>query len=269
MLKNKNIFIIAEAGINHNGSFKTAIKLAEAAKKAGANAIKFQTYKTERRVKKNNPAFDVLKKCELNYKEFVKIKDYCDHIGIEFFSTPFDKEAVDFLSKIKVKKYKISSFDISNYELINKILEKKKFTIISTGMASLQEIKKVNMIFNKKKINHCILHCISSYPNIEENSYLANIRFLKDKLNVEIGLSDHTPDINTSKIAYLMGVKIIEKHFKLSKTHRCIDSPVSITPEQLNSLRNSLNNYAKIIGKPKFGIKNIEKPARIFKRKFI
>ena len=269
MLKNKKLFIIAEAGINHNGNFNTALKLAKKAKEAGADAIKFQTYKTEKRVKKNSPIFDILKKCELNYSEFIKIKDYCDHIGIEFFSTPFDKEAVDFLSSIRVKKYKISSFDISNYELINKILEKKIFTIISTGMASLKEIIKINRIFKYKKVSHCILHCISSYPNKEENSYLANIRFLKNKLNAEIGLSDHTPDINTCEIAYLMGAKVFEKHFKLSKDHKCVDSPVSITPDQLKSLRHKIENINKIIGEPKFGVKNVEKSAKIFKRKKI
>ncbi len=269
MLKKDKLFLIAEAGINHNGNVKTALKLVNAAKKAGANAIKFQTYKTEKRVKRNNPAYNILKKCELNYKDFIKIKNYCDHLNIEFFSTPFDKEAVDFLTSINVKKFKVASFDISNYELIDKILQKRKFTIISTGMATFNEIKKVNLKFTKAKIKHCLLHCISSYPNKEENSFLSNITFLKDRFNTEIGLSDHTPDINTSKIAYLMGARIIEKHFKLSKNHKCVDAQVSITPKQIKDLNYNLKIYDKVLGKAKFGIKSFEKKAKIFKRKFI
>ena len=123
------------------------------------------------------------------------------------FFLPFDKEAADFYS-IKVKKYKISSFDISNYELINKVLEKKYLQLYQLVCISKRN-NKINKIFKYKKVSHCILHCIS-YPNKEENSYLANIRFLKNKLNAEIGLSDHTPDINTCEIAYLMGQKCLK-----------------------------------------------------------
>ena len=136
-------FLIAEAGINHNGNLKTALKLVDAAKKSGADAIKFQTYVTEKRIsKKYKKIFQILKNCELKFSEFKIIKDYCDKKKIEFFATPFDIESVDFLSSIKVKYFKIASFDISNNELIDKIISKKKITIISTGMASLNEIKK-------------------------------------------------------------------------------------------------------------------------------
>ena len=121
----EDFFLIAEAGINHNGDLKKAYKLIDKAKMSGATAIKFQTYKTEKRVKKDNPAFAILKKCELSYDSFFELKKYCDEKKITFFSTPFDVEAVNFLADINVKLFKISSFDTSNYELINSILSKK------------------------------------------------------------------------------------------------------------------------------------------------
>ena len=122
--------------------------MVSAAKKSGADAIKFQTYITEKRTRKNSPIFKILKKtCELKYKEFKIIKDYCDSKNIIFFSTPFDKEAVWFLNDLKVKLFKLASFDISNYQLISEVAKTKKPTIISTGMANLNEIKKVYNIF--------------------------------------------------------------------------------------------------------------------------
>jgi N,N'-diacetyllegionaminate synthase len=265
-LKFKDFFLIAEAGINHNGNLKKAFRLVDEAKKSGASAIKFQTYTTEKRVKKDSPIFKILKKCELNYDNFLELKNYCDKKKIVFFSTPFDKEAVNFLADIKVKLFKISSFDISNYELIKSISSKKIPTIISTGMASLKEIDKINSHFNLRGIDHHILHCISKYPNIDEDSLLSNITFLKKRYNCQIGLSDHTNDIKTSIYSYFLGARIFENHFKLSKYDSCVDSPVSITPQQMRGLYVELKKIPKILGKSKFGIRDIERNAKIFKR---
>ena len=157
MLKKNEVFLIAEAGINHNGSLKKAFRLVDEAKRSGASAIKFQTYKTEKRVKKNNPVFKILKKCELSFSQFEKLKKYCDKKKIIFFSTPFDIEAVNFLDNIKVKLFKISSFDISNYELIKSIADKGKPVIISTGMASINEINKIHKYFLKRNVKHIFL----------------------------------------------------------------------------------------------------------------
>ena len=267
MVKN---FLIAEAGINHNGNLKTAIRLVDAAKESGADAIKFQTYKTERRVhKKYTKVFDILKKCELTYKEFKIIKDYSDYKKIKFFSTPFDLEAVDFLHSLKVNLFKVASFDISNKPLIDKILEKKTKTIVSTGMASLHEINTVYKKFKKKKIPLILLHCISSYPNKIENSYLSNINFLKKKFNCEIGLSDHSNGIEVPIYSALLGVRYIEKHFKINANHKCVDAKVSITKNQFINLKKNLSQISKIIGKPKFGVRSEELNSTIFKRKKI
>ncbi len=265
----KRIFLIAEAGINHNGCLKEAFKLVDAAKKNGADAIKFQTYITEKRVSKDSPIFKILKKCELSFKDFFLLKKYCDKKKIIFFSTPFDKESVNFLNSLKVKLFKVASFNISNYELINEIVKTKKPTIISTGMATLKEISKVYNIFKKKKVDLALLHCISSYPNIDEKSYLSNIEFLKQKYDCEIGLSDHTNGIKVPIYSYLLGSKIIEKHFKINNKHKCVDSPVSITSTQLKELKNELKNIDKIIGVTQFGFRKEEKFAKQFKRKKI
>ena len=261
-------FLIAEAGINHNGNLKTALKLIDSAKKNGADAIKFQTYKTEKRInKKFTKIFDILKRCELNFQDFKILKDYCDKKKIIFFSTPFDCESAYFLNDLDVKLFKIASFDISNHELINCVLKFKKTTLISTGMSNLKEIENIYKIYKKRSIKLFILHCISSYPNREQDSLLSNIQFLKKKLNCNIGLSDHTNDIKIPIYANLLGANIIEKHFKLNKDHKCIDSPVSITGNQLKKLKEELNNIDIILGQPKFGIRVSEKDSVIFKRK--
>lgn len=266
MLRKNKPFLIAEIGINHNGNFSEAIKLVNKANVSGADAVKFQTYITEKRVKKNSPIFDILKKCELTYDEFYKLKKYCDKKKILFFSTPFDTESVNFLKSINVKLFKLASFDISNYNLVREILKTKTKTIISTGMATLKEILIIDKMFNKKKIPHYFLHCVSAYPNKEEYSYLNNLNFLSKKLDCQIGLSDHTDNINICKYAYFMGSRIFEKHFKLSKNHKCVDGSVSVTPEQFFNLKKDLLHFEKILGKVKFGIKPTEKKTMIYRR---
>jgi len=259
-------FLIAEAGINHNGDINIATKMIDKAKESGVDAIKFQTYKTEKRVSKNSPVFKILKRCELKNEDFAKLKRYCDKKKIIFFSTPFDVESVDFLNSIKVKLFKVASFDISNYAILNHIVKKRKPTILSTGMSSFSEIKKAKLLFAKKKIPFSLLHCISSYPNSEQNSYLANIKDMRKKLNCSIGFSDHTNDIKTSIYSNLLGAKIIEKHFYLGKGHECVDKSVSIDPLQMKKLKDELLNIENILGRVKYGVRKEEVKALQFKR---
>tara|TARA_B100001121_G_C18567222_1_gene563288 strand:+ start:81 stop:887 length:807 start_codon:yes stop_codon:yes gene_type:complete len=265
MINFKKNFFISEIGINHGGNFKTALKMIKAAKKIGFSAVKFQTYTTEKRVKKNSPIFSILKKCELSYEEFAEIKKYCDKNKIIFFSTPFDLGAVHFLNKIKVDLFKIASFDISNLELIRAVKETNKPCIISTGMANKNEIDKVYKLFNKNLKNLILLHCVSSYPCKEEDSFLENIKFMQSNYKCEIGLSDHTPNIKTCLIAKAMGVNIFEKHFKL-QNQNCVDAPVSIDPKKFIKLRKEAYLIDRIMGNSKFGVKKPEKFAKQFKR---
>ena len=266
----KKVFLIAEAGINHGGDLKTALELVNTAKSNGADAIKFQTYKTEKRInKKYKNIFKILKNCELSYQDFIKINNYCKKKKIIFFSTPFDKEAVDFLETLRVPLYKIASFDISNYELIKKIIATKKPTIVSTGMANISEIEKIYKYFKLNKVKLSLLHCISSYPARDEDSYLSNIKYLINKFNCNIGISDHTNGIKIPIYGSLLGANIIEKHIKIDDKHKCVDAPVSITGEQLQKLRVEIDKVKGILNKPTFGIKVAEKNAKIFKRKKI
>ena len=261
---NKNFFI-SEIGINHGGNFDTAIKLINASKKIGFSAVKFQTYTAEKRVKRNSPIFNILKKCELSYEEFAELKKFCDKKKIIFFSTPFDLGAVHFLNKINVKLFKIASFDISNLELIRAVKSTKKPCIISTGMASKKEIDTVYKLFSKNLKNLILLHCVSSYPCREEDSFLENISIMKSEYKCKIGFSDHTPDIKTSLIAKAMGINIFEKHFKL-ENQKCVDAAVSIDPKKFVKLKNEIELIDKIKGKKRFGIKNNEIFAKQFKR---
>ena len=168
---------------------------------------------------------------------------------------------------IKVKLFKLASFDISNYQLISEVAKTKKPTIVSTGMANLNEIK-IHKFFKNKKVELAILHCISSYPNKEENSYLSNINYLKKKFKCEIGLSDHTNGIKIPIYANLLGARIIEKHFKLSSSHKCVmHLPVSIDPSQFKKLKIETLKIHKILNTYKFGIRKEEKSAKQFKRK--
>tara|TARA_Y100001970_G_C14221575_1_gene852987 strand:- start:585 stop:1406 length:822 start_codon:yes stop_codon:yes gene_type:complete len=266
IINSKKKFLIAEVGINHNGKLNEAVKLIDAAKKAGADAVKFQTYITEKRVNSNSPIFNILKKCELQYEDFYKLKKYCDKKNIIFFSTPFDVGSVNFLNKINVKIFKVASFDISNYEIINEIIKTKKEVILSTGMASLKEIYKVHRKLKNRKISHALLHCISNYPNEDKNSYLSNIVYLQNILKCPVGYSDHTNGIKTAFISHILGANIIEKHFKLGKNHNCVDAKVSITPKQFSELVENIYNYKKIMGKVKFGIRPEERSTKIYKR---
>lgn len=263
-------YIVAEAGINHNGKVKTAFQLVDLAKKNGADAIKFQTYKTEKRVGNiNKQVSEILKKCELPFNDFAKINNYCKSKKITFFSTPFDEESVDFLESINVPFYKIASVDISNYQLIKRILKTNKPTIASTGMASFNEITKIDKMFYNKGNELAILHCVASYPNSETSSYLSNISLLLKKFKRTIGISDHTNEIKIPIYGTVLGAKIIEKHIKLSNSHKCIDAPVSITGKQLKILRKEVDKISKILSRPKFGVRSEEITAKPFKRKKI
>lgn len=261
-------FVIAEIGINHMGSLLKAKKLIDSAVRAGAHAVKFQTYKTEKRVNfsKDNNIFKILKKCELSNLDFIKLKKYSDNKKIIFFSTPFDTSSALFLNEIGVKIFKIASFDVGNTKFLKEIAKFNKIFILSTGMASEKEIKKAVTIFKNKKRELILLHCISSYPNKEENSNLACIDSLK-KFNVPVGLSDHTNDIFVPTIAKAMGVNVIEKHFMISKYDKCIDNPVSITEKQMSILVKNLKRIDNVMGDSKLKLRNIEKNTVIFKRK--
>ena len=260
-------FVIAEIGINHSGNLKKAKKLIDSAVRAGVDAVKFQTYITEKRVKKTSPIFSILKQCELSFNDFQILKNYSDKKKIEFMSTPFDLESFEFLNEIKVSKIKIASFDTVNSKFLKKISKYNKEFIMSVGMSKLGEIKKAYNILRKNKKNKVsLLHCISSYPTLEKDTNLNCIKKLKETFNCTIGHSDHTDDIFVPFCAVAMGATIIEKHFMIDKNMKCVDKPVSITENQMSELVKRIKRYENILGSNFMGIRSTEKSTKIYRR---
>lgn len=266
LVKKNDIYFIAEAGINHSGSLKKAIKLIDDAFEAKADAIKFQTYITKLRAPKNNmEVFDILKKCELKQDDFKILKDYADDKGIQFFSTPFDIESAFYLNSINVDIAKIASFDATNIDLIEKCIDLFEDLIISTGMTSVEQIN--NIVSRvKEKTNLVILHCISSYPMAPNEARLTNINTLKNLYKkYTVGYSDHSSSIEIPLYAIAAGAQVIEKHFML-ENDSCVDKPVSVSKEDFKKLVNKGNNISNIVGKEEFGVRDVEKSLLAFRR---
>lgn len=264
--KKGKTYVIAEIGINHDGNLDKAKQLIQSAARTGADAVKFQTYITEKRVKRNSPIFDILKKCELKFKDFLKLKKFSNKRNIEFFSTPFDDESVEYLNYIGVNIFKIASFDTVNLKLLKKIASLKKTIIMSVGMSNLKEIKKAYSIISKKNKDIALLHCISSYPTNENDANLNCLNVLKRNFDCVIGQSDHTNDIYVPLLAVARGAKVIEKHYKVNSHMKCVDSPVSITEIQMKKMISEIRRIEKIFGDNKLGVRNSEKNTKQFRR---
>ena len=259
--------IIAEIGINHNGSLRVAKKLIDSAVRAGVDAVKFQTYITEKRVKKDSSIFNILKKCELTFEDFRKLNNYSKKKGVEFMSTPFDIESFDFLKSLEISKIKIASFDTVNTKFLKEISKKKSNFIMSVGMSKIKEIENAYKILkNGSKNKVSLLHCVSSYPTEEKDSQLNCIKFLKKKFDCLVGHSDHTNDIFVSFCAVAMGASIIEKHFMIDNKMKCVDRPVSITENQMKTLIHNIRRFETTLGKDFFGVRKNEKQTKIFRR---
>ena len=261
-------YIIAEIGINHRGDINIAKQLIDSAVRSGVDAVKFQTYITEQRAPKgNDEVFKILKDLELPFEAFKELKDYAKQYDVDFFSTPFDKESVEYLESIGTDLYKIASFDIVNHQLLREVAKTGKPVIMSVGMSNLDEIEDAYKILKEGTDSIAILHCISSYPTIEKDSNLSNIYKIQERYDCIIGQSDHTSDIKVPIYAAAAGAQILEKHFKIDEEFECIDSPVSITEVQMKGLIEEVRSLEKIFGNESFGIRKSEEGAKIFRRK--
>lgn len=267
-LKTKNrTFVIAEIGINHGGSLECAKELIDSAVRAGVDAVKFQTYLTEKRAPRGNQEiFDILKKCELPFEAFSELKEYAENKGCIFFSTPFDDESVDYLESINCQLYKVASFDVVNHQLLRRLSKTGKPVIISVGMSNIEEIRNAYRILKQGTDLISILHCISSYPTQEEGANLCSIFDLKNEFDCVIGQSDHTNDIRVPLYAVAAGAQVIEKHYKISDEMECIDSPVSISESKMSELVLEVRQIEKIFGCKTFGIKESERGIVQFRR---
>jgi len=259
----KRVFIIAEAGVNHNGSLDLAYQLIDVAKDAGADAVKFQTFKAENVVSKladkaeyqkkttgsDKSQLEMIKKLEISFEDFIKLKKYCDKKGIMFLSTPFDHQSIDFLHDL-IDIYKIPSGEIINYPYLKHIASKNKPIIMSTGMANLGEVEEaintIKKINSKAKIS--LLHCTTNYPTPYEEVNLKAMQTLAAAFKLPVGYSDHTLGIEVPIAAVAMGAKIIEKHFTLDKNLSGPDHKASLEPGELKEMVKAIRNIEKSLG---------------------
>lgn len=261
-------YVIAEIGLNHNGDIDMAKRLIESAAKAGADAVKFQTYVTEKRTKKSNAAlFDILKRCELPFAAFSELKKHAEACQVTFFSTPFDEESVDCLAALRCDLYKVASFDITNRALLRKVASIGKPVILSVGMAEMAEVEEAYEILKRSTDRLALLHCVSAYPTKPEDSKLENIRTLATRFECVIGQSDHTDGIEVPLLAVAAGAQVIEKHYRLDSRHECVDAPVSITEKQLAQLVIDIRRLEKILGDGVPGVTPAQAGTLVHRRK--
>lgn len=266
-------FIIAEAGVNHNGELSKALEMIDVASSAGADAIKFQTFSADRLVsldaktaayQKNNAGHDtqyeMLKKLELSERDHRILFEHCQDKGIEFMSTPFDFESLDFLLSLGMKKIKVPSGEITNLPFLEVIASKNLFTILSTGMATLDEISEAVDIFRNQHLNFnstqplsevlTILHCTSNYPCPIEDANLLAIKTIHDAFSLPVGYSDHTLSLDIALVCLGLGAKVYEKHFTLDKTLPGPDHAASLEPADLKVLVDNIRFAEKCLGSP-------------------
>lgn len=277
----KKVFIIAEAGVNHNGSIKLAKQLVDKAVFAGVDCVKFQTFKAENLVNKeakkadyqvnntgnNDSQLNMLKKLELSFDDFVELKKYCDDKGIMFLSTPFDHESIEFLASLNMPIFKIPSGEITNLPYLRKINSYKKEVILSTGMATIDEIQDALKVLKDCKVT--LLHCTTEYPCPYESVNMNAMLTLKKEFGLDIGYSDHTQGIEIPTMAVSMGAKIIEKHFTLDKNLEGPDHKASLEPQELKAMVDSIRNVEKAFGEGKKEPQEAEKKNITIARKSI
>tara|TARA_B100001057_G_C22748926_1_gene910916 strand:+ start:235 stop:1233 length:999 start_codon:yes stop_codon:yes gene_type:complete len=268
-----SIFIIAEAGVNHNGSVDLAKKLIDAASDAGADAIKFQTFKAnnlatksaqkaiyqKNSIKKNETQFQMLKKLELNTEAHKELILYCDNKKILFLSSPFDHESIELLKNLGLETFKIPSSEITNLPYLRHIGKLNKKLILSTGMSTIDEVKNALNVLIKsgtKKSKITVLHTTSEYPAPIEDVNLKAMVTIGKELDVNIGYSDHTQGIEVSLAAVAIGARCIEKHFTLDCNMEGPDHKASLEPDQLEAMIKSIRNIEIALGS------SIKKPSK-------
>ena len=281
MIKNKIPFFVAEISANHCGNINLAKKLIKCAKDNGADAVKLQTYTADTMTIQSNKKYFKIKNglwkgydlwnlyneahtpLEWNKKLF----DYGKKLGITIFSTPFDETAVNLLEKLKCPMYKVASFEMTDLLLIKKISQTKKPIIISTGMASMEEIElayRTAKNYGAKDIT--LLYCVSNYPSKNIDFNLNNIKILKNKFKCRVGLSDHSKDNRVAIAAIAAGAEVVEKHIALDKQKRGLDIEFSLKGKEIKKFKEDINLAYNLLGKKYFFRNKSEKKSKIFRR---
>lgn len=284
-INNRNIgdnfptFIIAEVGVNHNGSLELAKRLVDAAKYAGADAVKFQTFNTDKLVTRdadkaayqiensdNDSQYDMLMDLELSAHSFRELNDYAKDKGIVFLSSPFDEESVDLLDEIGVPMFKVASGEITNFSLLRSIAEKGKPIILSTGMSTMGEVEEAVNLIEEYNDELILMHCLTSYPAKIEDANLNVIKTLKCTFKQSVGFSDHTLGIEMAIAAVALGGSVIEKHFTVDKSLPGPDHKASLEPGEFAEMVKAIRNVEKGLGdgikKPTIDENSIKKVVR-------
>jgi len=258
-----SVFIIAEVGVNHNGSIDLAKKLIDKSVEAGADAIKFQTFKAESLVIKSarkapyqvettgneKNQFEMLKELELGYEIHQELIDYCKAKGILFMSSPFDMDSIDMLNNLGLKIIKIPSGEITNLPYLRKIGSLNKKVILSTGMSTLGDIESALAVLRENGTTDItLLHCNTEYPTPMEDVNLNAMVTLRDTFKLDVGYSDHTLGIEVPIAATALGAKVIEKHFTLDKSMEGPDHRASLEPEEFKEMVRCIRNLEKALG---------------------
>ena len=257
------VFMIAEAGVNHNGDLKRARALIDVAVEAGADAVKFQTFQADRLATPDAPKadyqlqttgdaesqFDMLRRLELSPDAHRELQSYCHERGIIFLSTPFDDVAVDLLDELGVPAFKISSGDLTNSPLLEHVASKGKPVILSTGMSELSELIEAVSVLNTAGCeNPVLLHCVSNYPADAAEVNLRAMQTMRSAFDVPVGFSDHTEGIDVALAAVALGACVIEKHFTLDRTLPGPDHRASLEPAELRELVRSIRRVETALG---------------------
>lgn len=261
----EKVIIIAEAGVNHNGDMDRAKRLIDAAKEAGADFVKFQTFKTELSVSKNakkaeyqiqnsgdnvESQFDMLKKLELSEETHHELISYCNEKGIKFFSTGFDSDSLHFLKSLGLKLAKIPSGELVNLPYLRTIAKNFPHIILSTGMGNMEEVRAAYNVLIENGTKHeniTILHCNTEYPTPMEDVNLKAMNAIGEELGVKVGYSDHTLGIEVPIAAVALGATVIEKHFTLDRNLPGPDHRASLEPEELKAMVSAIRNIEKAI----------------------
>ncbi|MEE3484961.1 MAG: N-acetylneuraminate synthase [Bacteroidales bacterium] len=262
-----HVLIIAEAGVNHNGSVETAKRMIDKAVEAGADVIKFQTFKSEKLVSKSakqaeyqkrnianaesDSQLDMLKKLELTESDHNELMDYCAKKQIRFFSTAFDMESIDYLHSLHVGLWKIPSGEITNYPYLKKIAQLGEPVILSTGMCEMEDIEAALKVLTDNGLSKdeiSMLHCNTEYPTPFKDVNLLAMNELKDRFGVRVGYSDHTKGIEVPIAAVALGAEIIEKHFTLDRNMEGPDHKASLEPDELKAMVSAIRNIELALG---------------------
>lgn len=256
------VYIIAEAGVNHNGSFDLACRLVDAAKAAGADCIKFQTFRAQNLVSRNagkadyqkdttgdGSQADMLTKLELSYDAFSRLKQYCKEVGITFLSTPFDLESAAFLDELGVPFWKIPSGEVTNLPYLEALAKTGRPVVMSTGMCEMDEIEAALRVLREHGTADIrLLHCNTEYPTPFADVNLRAMETMRNAFGVEVGYSDHTKGIEVPIAAAALGATIIEKHFTLDRNMEGPDHKASLEPEELAAMVSAIRNIEQALG---------------------